>query len=90
MLTFRYLISLHDPELAYHLHSIGLGPEFYAISWFMTLFAHVFALDKIYILWDHMLTNGEYFFMYIALSILFQLRDHLLRSDFTNVYFLSN
>ena len=89
MLTFRYLISFHDPELAYHLHSIGLGPEFYAISWFMTLFAHVFALDKIYLLWDHILTSTEFFFMYIALSILFQLRDQLLESDFTNVFALS-
>ena len=85
MLTFRYLVSFHDPELSHHLHNIGLGPEFYGISWFMTLFAHVFPLDKIYLLWDHFLTGTEFFFLYTALSILRQLRDQLLTSDFTTV-----
>lgn len=85
MLTFRYLLSFHDPELSYHLHQIGIGPEFYTISWFMTMFAHVFDIDKIYYLWDHFITGPEFLFMYTALSILQQLRVLLLKSDFTNV-----
>ncbi|KAI8899812.1 rab-GTPase-TBC domain-containing protein [Globomyces pollinis-pini] len=88
MLTFRHLHSFHDPELAHHLHSIGLGPEFYAISWFMTLFAHVFPLDKIYYLWDHLLTGPEYLYMYMAVAILYQLRDEILKCDFTNAMLL--
>ena len=88
MLTLRYLLSFHDPQLAHHLHVIGLGPEFYAISWFMTLFAHVFPLPKIYYLWDHLLTCADYFYMYTALSVLTQLRDQLLVCDFTSAMVL--
>ena len=49
---FCHVIAFHDPELAFHLHSIGFIPELYAIPWFLTCFAHVFPLDKIMLIWD--------------------------------------
>ncbi|KAJ3322274.1 hypothetical protein HDV06_003167 [Boothiomyces sp. JEL0866] len=92
MLKFRYLLSFHDPDLSYHLNHIGLGPEFYAISWFMTLYARneifnqdVFPIDKIYYLWDHFIVGPDYLFMYVGVSILKQMRDQLFECDFTNV-----
>ncbi|KAJ3256991.1 hypothetical protein HK103_004974 [Boothiomyces macroporosus] len=88
MLKFRYLLSFHDPDLSYHLHHIGLGPEFYAISWFMTLYAHVFPIDKIYYLWDHFIVGPDYLFMYVGVSILKQMRDQLFECDFTNAMLL--
>jgi TBC domain-containing protein kinase-like protein len=39
MQSLWHLLSFHDPELAWHLNTIGIGPELYALSWFMTLFA---------------------------------------------------
>ena len=39
MLAFRYLITYHDPEVSIHMVRLGVGPEFFAISWFMTLYA---------------------------------------------------
>ncbi|KAI8907164.1 rab-GTPase-TBC domain-containing protein [Gorgonomyces haynaldii] len=83
VLVFRYILSFHDPELASFLYHIGLGPELYAISWFMTFFAHIFPLDKIYILWDHFLTGAPYLFLYLGVAILQQLREQLLQSDFS-------
>jgi TBC domain-containing protein kinase-like protein len=44
----------------------------------------VFPLSKIYYLWDHYLTGPPLLFMFTAVSILQQLRDQLLASDFTN------
>ncbi|KAH6588504.1 hypothetical protein BASA61_005900 [Batrachochytrium salamandrivorans] len=88
MLAFRYILSFHDPELSVHLYTIGLGPELFAISWFMTLFAHVFPLDKIYHLWDYFLVTPPFMFIYIGVSILQQNRDQLLRSDFSQAMML--
>jgi TBC domain-containing protein kinase-like protein len=38
---FRTLLAFHEPTLSLHLTSIGLGPELFVISWFMTLFARM-------------------------------------------------
>ncbi|KAJ8325709.1 hypothetical protein O5D80_005909 [Batrachochytrium dendrobatidis] len=83
MLAFRYILSFHDPELSAHLYTIGLGPELFAISWFMTLYAHVFPLDKIYHLWDYFLVAPPFIFIYVGVFILQQHRDQLLQSDFS-------
>ncbi|KAI8929434.1 rab-GTPase-TBC domain-containing protein [Entophlyctis helioformis] len=88
MLAFRYVLSFHDPELSSHLFTIGLGPELFAISWFMTLFAHVLPLDKIYHLWDHFLVGPPFLFIYVGVSILQQHRDQLLASDFNQAMLL--
>lgn len=39
--SFRTLLSFHDPELASHLFKLGLGPELYALPWFMTFYARI-------------------------------------------------
>nr|KAJ3422436.1 hypothetical protein HK105_008081 [Polyrhizophydium stewartii] len=88
MLAFRYILSFHDPELSSHLHSIGLGPELFAISWFMTLYAHVFPLDKIFHLWDLFLVGPQFMFIFVGVSILQQHRDQLLESDFNQAMML--
>jgi len=38
-----------------HLHKIGFNPDLYAIPWFLTLFTHIFPLDKIYWILDTLL-----------------------------------
>jgi TBC domain-containing protein kinase-like protein len=85
MKVLKCLISFHDPKLAVHLNHIGVGPEMYAISWFMTHFAHVFTIDKIYHLWDIFLTGAQYMYFFVALAILSQIREDLLKAGFSEV-----
>ncbi|KAI8814444.1 hypothetical protein BJ742DRAFT_734234 [Cladochytrium replicatum] len=93
MLALTHLTSFHDPELSSHLLGIGLTPELYAIPWFMTMFSHIFSLDKIFHLWDTYVTESgrntgkapRLVFPFTALSILSQLRDALLSGDFNHV-----
>lgn len=82
MTTFQQLLSFHDPELSHHLNEIGLRPELYAIPWFMTLFAHVLPLDKIYWLWDNFLVGPAFAPLYAALGIVEQMRESLMYKDF--------
>jgi hypothetical protein len=37
---FRFLLLYHDPELSQWLDQFDLGPELYASSWFITLYAN--------------------------------------------------
>jgi TBC domain-containing protein kinase-like protein len=49
---FKQIISFHDPELGYHMQNIGFLPDLFAIPWLLTLYSHVFPLDKVFHLWD--------------------------------------
>ncbi|KAL1920907.1 uncharacterized protein VTP21DRAFT_11542 [Calcarisporiella thermophila] len=80
--VFRHLLSFHDPELSSHLTRIQFLPELYAIPWFLTLFTHVFPLDKIYRLWDKLLVGPPSLPLFVGISILQQMRDVLLHSEF--------
>ena len=62
------MTSYHDPELGYHLHSIGFIPELFAIPWFLTCFAHVFPLDKIMHIWDSLMLCGPSMVICIGVS----------------------
>ncbi|KAG0039117.1 hypothetical protein BGZ82_009575 [Podila clonocystis] len=80
--VFRHLLSFHDPELSSHLDHIGFVPQLYAISWFMTLFTHIFPLDKIYHLWDKILVGPSSLPLFVGIAILQQFRQELMRSEF--------
>ncbi|KAK5828761.1 rab-GTPase-TBC domain-containing protein [Linnemannia elongata] len=80
--VFRHLLSYHDPELSSHLDHIRFIPQLYAISWFMTLFTHIFPLDKIYHLWDKILVGPSSLPLFVGIAILQQFRPELLRSEF--------
>ncbi|KAJ3046282.1 hypothetical protein HDV00_000095 [Rhizophlyctis rosea] len=85
MVAFRHILAFHDPELAVHMEEIGLGPELFALPWFMTLYAHIFPLDKIYHLWDAFLTGPPFLHLHTGCAILQQLRDQLIHRDFNTV-----
>ena len=53
--VFSHLIAFNDAELADHFEEIEFRPDLYAIPWFLTMFAHVFPLYKIFHLWDTLL-----------------------------------
>ncbi|KAG0294913.1 hypothetical protein BGZ98_001580, partial [Dissophora globulifera] len=80
--VFRHLLSFHDPELSSHLDHIKFIPQLYAISWFMTLFTHIFPLDKIYHLWDKILVGPSSLPLFVGIAIVQQFRQHLLQSEF--------
>lgn len=89
---YNLLMFYHEPKLGLHLEKIGFNPQFYAISWFMTLFARrtlfyldVFPLEKIYMLWDYVLVMPPLFCIYIALGIVSELKNDILHADFSNV-----
>ncbi|KAF9976182.1 hypothetical protein BGZ73_009036 [Actinomortierella ambigua] len=80
--VFRHMLSFHDPELSAHLDYIAFVPQLYSISWFMTLFTHIFPLDKIYHLWDKILVGPSSLPLFVGIAILQQFRTELLRSEF--------
>ncbi|KAI9262078.1 rab-GTPase-TBC domain-containing protein [Sporodiniella umbellata] len=82
--VFRHLLSFHDPELSSHLDYIGFMPDLYAIPWFLTLFTHVFPLDKIYHLWDKFLVGPSSLPLFAGIAILRQIRDTLLGYEFND------
>ncbi|CAG8554240.1 18674_t:CDS:10 [Acaulospora morrowiae] len=82
--VFRHLLSFHDPELSSHLNKIGYQPDLYAIPWILTLFTHVFPLDKTYHLWDKILVGPPSLPLFAGISILRQLRDVLIKSEFND------
>ncbi|KAG1140860.1 hypothetical protein G6F37_007493 [Rhizopus arrhizus] len=82
--VFRHLLSFHDPELSSHLEAIGFMPDLYAIPWFLTLFTHVFPLDKIYHLWDKLLVGPSSLPLFAGIAILRQIRDTLLSYEFND------
>ncbi|KAJ3288134.1 hypothetical protein HK104_008324 [Borealophlyctis nickersoniae] len=88
MVAFRHILAFHDPELAVHMQEIGLGPELFALPWFMTLYAHIFPLDKIYHLWDSFLTGPPFLHLHAGVAILQQLRDQLIHRDFNTAMML--
>ncbi|CAJ0749559.1 21924_t:CDS:10 [Entrophospora sp. SA101] len=80
--VFGHLLSFHDPELSSHLRETGYIPDLYAIPWFLTLFTHVLPLEKTYHLWDKLLVGPPSLSLFAGISIVRQLRDDLLKSDF--------
>ncbi|KAL4235012.1 hypothetical protein ACF0H5_006650 [Mactra antiquata] len=86
--VFSHLIAFHEPELSNHMEGIGFIPDLYAIPWFLTMFAHVFPLNKIVHLWDTLLLGNSSFPLYIGVAILKQFHDRLLSFGFNECILL--
>ncbi|ORX41747.1 hypothetical protein BCR36DRAFT_338798 [Piromyces finnis] len=82
LIAMSHIISYHDPELGSYLKKINLTPDIYAIPWFMTMFTHVFPLDKIYMIWDKILIGKPSLPLFIGSAIVIQLRSEILNGDF--------
>ena len=85
---FSQVIAFHDPELFYHLHEQNFSPNLYAMSWFLTVFAHTFPMGKIYHLWDTLILQGPSFPLFMGAAILELLRSQLLAVDFDGAILL--
>ncbi|KAJ1977872.1 hypothetical protein H4R35_002126 [Dimargaris xerosporica] len=80
--VFQHLLTFHDPELSTHLNNAGFTPQLYAMPWFLTMFTHVFSLEKIYLIWDKFLVSTKSFPHFFGLAILRHARAMLLTTGF--------
>ena len=85
---FSQLMAFHGPDLYNHLFDVGFQPELYAIPWFLTVFTHVFPLEKIFLIWNKLLVNNSSFPLFVGLSILWQLKGNLLSFGFNECILL--
>ncbi|XP_067948169.1 TBC domain-containing protein kinase-like protein [Watersipora subatra] len=85
---FSQLIAFHEPELSNHLEETGFSPDLYAIPWFLTMYAHVFPLHRLFHLWDTLLLGASVFPLYIGVAILQQLKSRLLTYGFNECILL--
>eukprot|EP00160_Parvularia_atlantis_P001808 Unigene11467_Nuclearia_a/m.34973 Unigene11467_Nuclearia_a/g.34973 ORF Unigene11467_Nuclearia_a/g.34973 Unigene11467_Nuclearia_a/m.34973 type:complete len:266 (+) Unigene11467_Nuclearia_a:1151-1948(+) len=61
---------------------IGFLPELFAIPWFLTLYTHVFPMEKIFHLFDRIIVSPPALSLHIGIAILRQLRATLLAASF--------
>eukprot|EP00295_Goniomonas_pacifica_P003630 CAMPEP_0175804570 /NCGR_PEP_ID=MMETSP0107_2-20121207/189_1 /TAXON_ID=195067 ORGANISM="Goniomonas pacifica, Strain CCMP1869" /NCGR_SAMPLE_ID=MMETSP0107_2 /ASSEMBLY_ACC=CAM_ASM_000203 /LENGTH=367 /DNA_ID=CAMNT_0017115925 /DNA_START=8 /DNA_END=1111 /DNA_ORIENTATION=+ len=76
------LLAFQDPVLAVHLYDINVGPNLYAVPWFLTWFCHMLPLDQVMTLWDRTLLSSKSLTVYIAAAVVRSVRDLLLTFDF--------
>uniref|UniRef100_A0A1I7ZAU9 TBC domain-containing protein kinase-like protein n=1 Tax=Steinernema glaseri TaxID=37863 RepID=A0A1I7ZAU9_9BILA len=86
--VFNHLVSFLDAELFTHLRKMDFLPELFAIPWFLTCFAHVLPLYKLFHLWDTLLLVDSSFPLFIGVAILAQLRPQLIDSHFNDAILL--
>uniref|UniRef100_A0A914GVQ7 TBC domain-containing protein kinase-like protein n=1 Tax=Globodera rostochiensis TaxID=31243 RepID=A0A914GVQ7_GLORO len=85
---FMRVLEFVDPELFSHLISLDFHPELFAIPWFLTCFAHVLPLHKLFHLWDSLLLADSQFPLFIGVAILIQLRPRLISVNFNEAILL--
>ncbi|CAK9292742.1 unnamed protein product, partial [Gordionus sp. m RMFG-2023] len=85
---FNSLIAFHDPRLYLRMLKINFDSELFAIPWFLTVFAHILPLPKIFHLWDAILLKDETFPLFISLALLNVLRGSLMSSGFNEAILL--
>ena len=93
LVVFTHVLQYHDPVLCLHLQRTHYVPELYAISWFLTLFAHVLPLAKVCRVWDELFLTGEpNFLVCVAVAVVEQRREQLLEGNefCSNAAILSN
>ncbi|KAJ8901628.1 hypothetical protein NDN08_003836 [Rhodosorus marinus] len=78
--SFRILLQYHDSELFNRLESMGLEPNMYATSWFVTLFARNFSVEATFALWDNVIVgNDRSDFFFFATALLVSRRELLMQ-----------
>lgn len=82
------LVEFIDPDLVNHLQALDFLPQLFAIPWFLTCFAHVLPLHKLFHLWDALLLADATFPLFIGVSILTQLRPQLINAQFNEAILL--
>ena len=80
---FDRLLLFVDPLLAAHLASVECRSDVFAISWFMTLFAHTLPVERTFVIWDAVFLVLDPVYVVVLGVVLCQiLRLELLHGDF--------
>ncbi|KAF8458539.1 rab-GTPase-TBC domain-containing protein [Kalaharituber pfeilii] len=81
MYQFQQLLSIHLPELAAHLHNLGIQPT-YAAQWFLSFFAVTCPLPMLLRIYDVIFAEGApETLMRVALSIMGRNEKRLMASS---------
>ncbi|WKY16745.1 hypothetical protein Q1695_001398 [Nippostrongylus brasiliensis] len=86
--VFNHLLAFVDSKLYTRLASMDFYPELFAIPWFLTCFAHVLPIHKLFHIWDQLLQRDSSFPLFIGLAILRQLRHTLIDASFNDAILL--
>ncbi|KJH41838.1 TBC domain protein [Dictyocaulus viviparus] len=86
--VFYHLLAFVDAKLFTRLKSMDFYPELFAIPWFLTCFAHVLPIHKLFHVWDQLLQRDSSFPLFIGLAIMRQLRQTLIEASFNDVILL--
>ncbi|KHN87937.1 TBC domain-containing protein kinase-like protein [Toxocara canis] len=86
--VFSHLLAYVDASLYWHLHEMDFLPELFAIPWFLTCFAHVLPLHKLFHLWDVLLLCDSSFPLFVGVAIMEQMRARLITAHFNDAILL--
>uniref|UniRef100_A0A1I7W136 TBCK protein kinase n=1 Tax=Loa loa TaxID=7209 RepID=A0A1I7W136_LOALO len=86
--VFFHLLAFMDAALYTHLSAMDFRPELFAIPWFLTCFAHVLPLHKLFYIWDVLLLSDSSFPLFVGLAIMEQLRAELITAHFNDAILL--
>ncbi|KAK6766479.1 hypothetical protein RB195_026030 [Necator americanus] len=64
--VFNHLLAFVDAKLYTRLASMDFYPELFAIPWFLTCFAHVLPIYKLFHVWDQLLQRDSSFPLFIV------------------------
>lgn len=83
------LLSIFLPELADHMKQEGVDSNYYATSWFITIFSSVFQYTKdsylLCVIWDIFLCEGWKGFFKCVMWILKHISGKLMKLDFDDI-----
>uniref|UniRef100_A0A9J2PKT0 TBC domain-containing protein kinase-like protein n=2 Tax=Ascaris TaxID=6251 RepID=A0A9J2PKT0_ASCLU len=86
--VFNHLLAYVDARLYWHLFDMDFLPELFAIPWFLTCFAHVLPLHKLFHVWDVLLLCDSSFPLFVGVAIMEQLRARLIAAHFNDAILL--
>lgn len=79
---FTLLLRFHDPQLAQFLAQFSVDPELFAMSWFLTAFAHGTEIGTVETVWDALIIHDDSTLIYfVAVATIMHFRDRLLNSQ---------
>mmetsp|Transcript_17509 Transcript_17509/g.31432 ORF Transcript_17509/g.31432 Transcript_17509/m.31432 type:complete len:602 (+) Transcript_17509:168-1973(+) len=83
--VFENLLARFAPRLASHLQRMGIHSSMYASRWFITVFSCNFPLEVVNRVWDIFLHEGPRIVFRVAMAIMIQKENHLLKLPFEQI-----
>ena len=78
MFALKNLIIDKLPQLAKHFAKLDIEPQFFALSWFHSLFVAIFPVDIVLLMWDNFFNEGPKILFRMSLAVLWSKQKQLL------------